>query len=201
MADLKASPSDSRYVPLTQQPDCWVPTCIQMVMYKNDIPLIPAEEIGYHLGLIVHPDKTGLYYKVRTAEVPPPAGYGTQVYLPEYEPNIALRKLGIPLKFSKKLLLGIKTSEDLLNNLKAIEDKNGDALLCFNHGELIDNKSKNWGHVVVFDRVIDEQIRIIDPSPDKPKWRSVTAEKMFSAMRKHGEQKSAGIWLLEKLDS
>jgi len=198
MADLKASPSDSRYIPLTQQPSSCVPTCIQMVMYKNDIPLLPAEEIGYYLGLTVHPDRAGLFHIVRTAENPPPAGYGTQIYKPEYEPNSAFKKHDIPLKFSKKLVSEIGSPQELLVLLATIEDKDGDALLCFHHGELIDDDSKNWGHVVVFDRILDGQIRIVDPSPDQPKWRLVKAEKLYSAMRKHGEQKSAGIWLLDK---
>ncbi len=97
-----AIPNNSRYVPLTQQAACCVPTCIQMVMYKNGIPLIPAEEIGYHLGLIVHPDRSGLFYKVRTSTEKPPAGYGTRIYLPEFEPNVAFKKLGIPLSLTVK---------------------------------------------------------------------------------------------------
>jgi hypothetical protein len=53
MSTKEIVPSDSRYVPLTQQKWCCVPTCIQMVMIKQGIPLQPAELIGYELGLIV----------------------------------------------------------------------------------------------------------------------------------------------------
>jgi hypothetical protein len=140
---LQAIPNDSRYVPFTQQPACCVPTCIQMVMYKNDIPLIPSEEIGYPLGLIVHGD-------------------------------------------------------DLRKILEQVEVANSDALLCFNHGALVDDKDKDWGHVVVFDRVIDGKIRIVDPSPEHPKWRLVGVEKMFGAMQEHGVARSGGVWLIEK---
>jgi hypothetical protein len=170
-----------------------------MVMYKNDIPLLPAEEIGYHLGLVVHPDKSHLFYKVRTSVEPPPAGYGTQIYSPEFEPNGVFKKLNIPLSFSIKSISEISSSEELLKRLEAVENENSDALLCFNHGALVDNDEKNWGHVCVFDRVVDGKIRIIDPSPEHPKWRLVDTEKMFEAMRKHGVQKSAGIWSLTKI--
>lgn len=46
-------PLDTRYVPLTQQKWCCVPTCFQVVMLRHNIPLVPAEVIGYHMGLIV----------------------------------------------------------------------------------------------------------------------------------------------------
>jgi hypothetical protein len=73
-------PDDSRYIPFTQQPSCCVPTCIQIVMYRHDIPLRPAEEIGYHLGLVVSPDRSKLFSNVRTAaEAPSSAGYGIQL--------------------------------------------------------------------------------------------------------------------------
>jgi hypothetical protein len=192
------TPEDSRYVPLTQQPFCCVPTCIQIVMHKNGIPLLPAEEIGYHLGLVVGPADAHLFYKVRVSDTPPPAGYGTRIYDPQFEPNKAFEKLKIKLSFSIKPISEISSSDDLLNMLQEVEAQNGDALLCFNHGALVDDPSRNWGHVCVFDRVEDGKIRIIDPSPNHPKWRTVEAAKMLEAMQKHGVQRSAGIWRINK---
>jgi hypothetical protein len=81
--------------------------------------------------------------------------------------------------------------------LSGVERDNKDALLCFNHGVLVDDKEKDWGHVVVFDRTVDDKIRIIDPSPEHPKWRLVEPEQMFEAMSKHGEKRSGGVWLIE----
>ena len=169
-----------------------------MVMYKNSIPLIPAEEIGFHLGLVVHPDRSGLFYKVRTSTEKPPAGYGTRIYLPEFEPNVAFKKLGVPLTLTVKPISEIKDAKELISLLERVDRENKDALLCFNHGVLIDDPEKNWGHVCVFDRVIDGKLRIIDPSPEHPKWRLVDAEKMYVAMSKHGVEKSGGIWLIDK---
>jgi hypothetical protein len=191
-----ATPSDSRYVPLTQQPSCCVPTCIQMVMYKHGIPLIPAEEIGYHLGLIVHPERKHLFYNARTSKERPAAGYGTRIYLPEFEPNVAFKSLSIPLSLTVKPITEIKSVEQLLNELRRVEKSDRDALLCFNHGVLVDNFDKNYGHVCVFDRIVDNKIRIIDPSPEHPKWRFVEADKMFEAMTNHGEKRSGGIWFI-----
>jgi len=193
-----ATPPNSRYIPFTQQPACCVPTCLQMVMYKNNIPLVPAEEIGYHLGLIVHPDRSGLFYNVRTSAEKPSAGYGTRIYLPEFEPNVAFKKLKIPLSLTVRPVSEIGNPAELVMLLKKIEANNQDALLCFNHGVLVDDGDKSWGHVCVFDRVIDGEIRIIDPSPEHPKWRQVGAEKLFEAMEKHGEKRSGGVWLIRK---
>lgn len=170
-----------------------------MVMYKNGIPLLPAEELGYHLGLTVHPDKAKFFHNVRTSETPPSTGYGCQIYLPEYEPNKVFNELGIPLALTEKPIAKIRSAKELLEILGNIEKENSDALLCFNHGALIDDPARDWGHIVVFDRAIDGQLRIIDPSPDHPKWRLVTPEKMFEAMVIHGKRKSAaGVWFLKK---
>ena len=96
----EATPDDSRYVPFTQQAYCCVPTSILMIMYRNGMPLIPAEELGYHLGLTVPPEDSHLFYKVRVSNTPPSlAGYGTQIYNPDYEPNKVFRELGIPFNF------------------------------------------------------------------------------------------------------
>lgn len=194
----QATPDNSRYIPFTQQPSCCVPTCIQMVMYKNGIPLVPAEEIGYHLGLIVHPDRSKYFYNARTSTEKPSAGYGTRIYLPEFEPNVAFKNLNIPLHLTVRPISEIDNPGELVTLLGEVEANNNDALLCFNHGVLVDDKEKDWGHVVVFDRIVDGNIRIIDPSPEHPKWREVEANKLFNAMEKHGEKKSGGLWLVNK---
>lgn len=168
-----------------------------MVMYKHNIPLVPAEELGYHLGLIVPPEEVHLFYNVRTSPKPPPAGYGTQIALPEFKPNQAFMKLNIPLSFTVKPIADIHTTEALLKELSEAEKHDIDVLLCFNHGALAD-EDKDWGHVCVFDRVIDGKLRIVDPSATRPKWRLVTADKMFAAMKKHGTRTAAaGLWVLK----
>lgn len=187
-------PSNSRYIPFTQQPACCVPTCFQMIMYRHQIPLKSAEEIGYQLGLIVHPDRKNLFYNVRTSTQKPPGGYGTRIYDPKFEPNAAFKRLGIPLIFAQKLITEFGSAKDLLNYLIKAEKNDQDVLLCFHHGALLNDPLKDWGHVCVFDRIIDNKIRLVDPSPDQPKWRFVSPEQMFKAMQKHGKEQSAGCW-------
>src|SRR6187401_2529326 len=96
-------PQDTRYVPFTQQSYCCVPTSIQMIMYRNGIPLIPLEELGYRLGLTVPPEDADLFYKPRVSDSPPStAGYGTQIAKEDFAPNKVFEELDIPLEFSFK---------------------------------------------------------------------------------------------------
>lgn len=167
-------------------------------MYKHNIPLIPSEKIGYYLGLIVHPDNKHLFYNTRTSKTPPISGYGTQISKPGYEPSKALKKLGIPLRIDVLTAEQFKTNNDLETYLIDVETKDKDVLLCFNHGILINDPNKSGGHVVVFDRMTNKGIRIIDTSSHKPKWRSVSVSKMLKAMKKHGNKKSGGVWKITK---
>lgn len=194
------TPSDTRYIPFTQQEYCCVPTCIQMVMYRHSVPLIPAEKIGYELGLIVPPDREHLFYNVRTSKKRPPSGYGTRIYVPKYEPSAAFKRLKIPLKFEINPITQFKFPNELRKTLKEIEDRDLDVLVCFHYGTLANDSEKDYGHVCVFDRIYDQNIRIIDPSPKHPKWRNVKTEKMFKAMIAHGEKRSAGLWILELIN-
>jgi len=199
MKKKEVVPKNSRYIPFTQQDYCCAPTCIQMVMYKNGIPLIPAEELGYHLGLIVPPSSKHLFYNAQTSSTKPPAGYGTRIYQKEFSPNIALKKLKIPLSLTINKIANFDSSEEVFAFLKKIEKENKDVVFCFNHGALIDDPKRDWGHLVLFDRIIDNKYRIIDPSPTHPKWRLVAPEKMFYAMKKHGEKPTAaGLWEINK---
>jgi hypothetical protein len=190
-----AAPNDSRYVPFTQQSNCCVPTSIQMIMYRNGIPLIPAEELGYHLGLTVSPEEKHLFYDVRVADEPPSAaGYGTQIFRPEFEPNAIFKKLGIPLNFSLRLADQILDEQELLSELREIEESDLDALLCFNHGVIRGQFEPHSGHVAVFDRVIDNKVRLVDASPHQPKWRLVEPGLLFDAIKRHGNKSSGGVW-------
>jgi hypothetical protein len=173
-----------------------------MIMYRKGIPLIPAEELGFHLGLTVSPDEGPLFYKARTADKPPSgAGYGTQIFNPEYEPNKAFKELGIPLSFEKVLAAEIKDSNDLVTRLQKVEADDSDALLCFNHGVIRGKFEPYSGHVAVFDKVIDGKIQLVDASPKQPKWRSVDAGLMFDAIKQHGNENSGGIWLFNRTSS
>lgn len=173
-----------------------------MVLYRNSIPLRSAEEIGYHLGLVVRPEQSNLFSNVRTAVDMPPAGYGIQIHLPEYDPNAAFARMGIPLSFSVEPIKGFSSAEELLESLRAHERNDHDVLVAFNLGALIDDpRLSHAHHACVFDRIIGGRVRLVDPSFYAPKWRIFDAEQLFAAMQKHVSSDWGGIWLLTKTSS
>lgn len=168
-------------------------------MYRNGIPLIPIEELGYHLGLTVNTKDAPLFYKARSSDYPPViSGFGTRILEPEYEPNKVFQRLKIPLEFTLVDAIDIPSVEGLKQTLSDIEIKDHDAMLCFNHGVLKGKYQPFSGHVVVFDRIIEDEIRIVDVSPNYPKWRMVDAEVMFDAIRQHKDA-GGGIWIFSKV--
>jgi len=188
-------PKDSRYIPFTQQRMCCVPAAISMIMHRQNIPLIPVEELGYHLGLVVSPEDKDLFYNARVSEKPPMVGYGTQIQESEYDPNKVFAKLSIPLAYRRIPPSEIVGKDDFVKKLDHVVDSDQDAILCLDWDIVCDRKRKNnCGHVVVFDRMVDGKIRIIDPEHNAPKWQTYSASKVFDAI-KHHEKYSGGIWL------
>lgn len=189
-------PADSKYVPLTQQKWCCVPTCIQMVMLKHTIPLIPAELIGYHMGLVVPEDAQKFFWNARTGERPA-AGYGTQAGKSEYSPNAVFKKLDIPLKMSWSLIDTFKDLTSFREYLQEVRSSQADVLVCYDWPTLFDPDEKDhWGHVCLLDKVDveNDEIRIIDPSANSAKWVTVSIPKMYEAMVSHTKEKSGGFW-------
>ena len=196
MVTPKIVPERTRYlVPFTQQNYCCVPTNLQTVMYRRNLPLVAAEVIADHLGLMVPPEDAHLFRQVWTSVEPQSSGYGTRIS--EYSIPKMLLALSIPLSFSQVFADEIANPGDLLERLRQIELKGEDAMLCFNHPVLIGEEYKpNAGHVVIFDYVHEGQVHIVDPSWKHPKWRAVDPAKLFEAMRRHGtgRENDPGIW-------
>lgn len=183
----------SRYIPFVQQPYCCVPACIQMILYKNNIPLKSQEEIGNALGLRVKPERAHLFENVSTEE-PETGIWGTQVGNPDYDVNEAFEDLGIPMKFEVRYAKKIGSPNELKEILQEIENANDDALVCFKYGSLWDDGSSS-GHVNVFDRIVNDKIRLVDPAIEVPKFRMVEVKKLYKAMVEHQAAVSPGVWI------
>jgi len=187
-----------RYIPITQQRWCCVPACISMIMYRHGIPLIAQEELGGYLGLIVPKDQMYLFNKVKTG--PKPAGgYGTRIFKKQYYPDEAFKKLNIPLCMIYHSIDKFQSENELKDMLERIEKEDKDAILCFDYGILHDH-SHRGGHAVVFDRMIDGEVRIVDPWIELPKLQTHKIDKLYKAMQKHGKAQMAGVWVFEKND-
>jgi len=191
-------PKDTRYIPLTQQKSCCVPTSISIVMLKLGIPLVSQELLGAHLGLIVDKKNEGLFWNAFTGEKPK-SGYGTRMSDGRYAMNTAFKKLKIPLKGEYFSISNFKTKKDLVSFISDRIKKNGDIIACFNSGTLNNDNKKKGGHLAVVDRIFPKIniIRLIDPSPSQPKWREVSINKLKKAMELHPVD--GGLWELKKV--
>lgn len=189
-------PSDTKYIPLTQQKWLCTPTCIQMIMLRHNIPLVSAEVMANMMGLIVPEEDLKYFWNARTGEKPA-AGWGTQAGKLQYGPNYVFKKLGIPLKMTWSLINKFKTKEGFYKYLKDLDNKDGDVLVCFDWGTLFD-KDYHGGHLCVLDKIDlkNNEVRIIDPEYEAPKWRVIKIDKLYNAMRFHGKEKSGGFWEL-----
>jgi len=187
-------PRDSRYVPITQQRWCCVPACVSMIMYRHKIPLVYQEELGYHLGLIMPKDELKNYWNARTG-LRPPAGYGTQIFKKEYYPDVAFKKLKIPLKMIFHPVDGYKSAEEFKKYLESVEKEDKDVAVCFDYGKMY-NHIYVGGHVSLIDRVDFEkdEVRLIDPLYEVPKWRIVKISKLIKAMQFHTSANMGGFW-------
>jgi hypothetical protein len=187
-------PSDSRYIPMTQQRWCCVPTCFSMIMYRHGIPLVSQEELGYHLGLILPKDELINYWNARTG-IKPPGGYGTRIFIDKFSPNKVFAKLEIPLEMVFHSIDNFKTLDKFKKYLSTIESGEKDVIACFGFGTLHD-RSYRGGHAAIIDRVSIEtgDIRIIDPLYEMPKWQIHKISKLKSAMQAQGSKIMGGFW-------
>lgn len=186
----------SRYTPLTQQPYCCVPACLQMVMYKHGIPLLPQEDMAYELGLVVPEKDAHMFNKVRTGEKPS-SGWGTQIQKEEFSANSFFRSHNVPLDLKRVGTRDFKDKEGLRKLLQGIQVSDRDGLLCFDYGKLW-SLDFSGGHVCVFDHIEGDTVHIVDPERNVPKYRQTTLDALFAAMDFHGDHNSTGVWLIEK---
>ncbi len=178
-------PKDTRYVPLTQQNSCCVPTSINIIMYKLGIPLVSQELLGYHMGLIQDKKNKYLFWNVRTGKKPP-TGYGVWAIKGKFGIDLAFKKLKIPLKIFKYPINDFKSREEIVLFIANAIKKDKDIMVFLRSGILNDTDSMN-GHACVIDRIYPKKdiIRIIDPSATQAKWREFKIDKFIKAVKSH----------------
>lgn len=177
----------SRYIPIVQQPYCCVPTCLQMIMYRNKIALVEQEDLGHALGLIVPEDAKKYFNRVRTGERPP-AGYGTQIRIPAYSLDSAFKRLNIPLESRIHTIDYIKSVDMLRKFFEDTLKAKGDTIVCFK------NDSGDGGHACVFDYLDGDDVWLVDPYIERPRHRKMKIDELYQRMLDHGASKNAGCW-------
>jgi dipeptidase E len=190
---LRPNHEHSRYEPISQKPYCCVPTCLQIVLQRNGLPKPSQEEIGIELGLVVPPEYADEFENVTVRDEPiVSSGFGTRIQDPNYSVETLIEKKGWPFSFSRTLATQISDVNKLRDLLTDVESRNADALICYQN-------DRGYGHVVVFDRLIDNDVWFVDPSPNYDKWRSMSIAEVYKRIQAHGDVNSGGIWHLEKM--
>jgi len=168
-----------------------------MVMYRQGLPLVPTEQLGQEMGLVVPEMDRQLFWKDSESGDRPPAGWGTRIYLPEYSMNAVFARLKIGLVDEHHLIDEFDDEASAKAFLVQAEKDDADVLVCFDYGTLHDT-DYHGGHVNVFDRIDGNRVRLVDPEYEVPKWRIVEMAKLFEAMKAHGPKNSAGFWKLTR---
>lgn len=192
-------PKDTRYVPLTQQSYCCVPTCMQIVMLRHNIPLVSVELMAHYMEVVVPKKEGKLFWNVRTTSKRSKAGYGTRLN-EDLTADPMFKKLSIPLRMQWNLIDNFNSVDEIKKYMQESVKANKDVLLCYQYGALFNTNHKG-GHVCVLDRIYPKkgEVRFIDPECDVPKWRTVKISKLFKAMRAHGQDKMGGFWEIKKI--
>ncbi len=202
MTERPVVPEDSRYVPLQQQPYCCCPATIQMVMLRHGIPLLPAELIGWHLGVVVPPEDAGYFYNPRISETRPRIGYGTQLG-DGIDANEAFQEMGVPLSMELERIDSFPDFPAFKERLYWHYEQDHDILLCVLWGDVCDIDFReepfnaDAAHIVLVDRIYEGSVRLIDAARGR-KWREYDMNYLYNAMVRLGVEKDAGLWILKK---
>jgi len=169
-----------------------------MVMYRRGIPLVSQETIAYELGLTVPKKDEHLFLKVHQREKGR-KGWGMNISWKKYDLDKGLKKLKIPLKARYLLSSKIDTVNDLKEELQAVQEEGVDILISFAYEEVWGGKGES-AHVCVFDKIVGNNVWMIDPEQKVPKFRHTTVQKLHMGIKKNGIDSFDGLYLLESIE-
>ena len=184
---------NSRYVPVAQKPFCCVPACLQMILNKHGINPPTQDMLGYHLGLVVPPEKADKFSPVRIGSGPE-AGTGTRIFEPEYNFNTVAERLGWGLEFlfTSPDDLTMKGLADYLSEGEA-EDR--DAIVSIDYRTLYRTKETS-SHVSLFDGISGDTVQLVDPAVIAgiaSQIRQVNISTLLTAMQNNSPW-MGGLW-------
>ncbi len=185
---LKQNPD---YIPLTQQDLCCVPTTIQWVLVRRNLPLVSQEDIGKVIGLHVPKEKNHLFmYKFPNTK----AYYGTYgTELNNKNLNELFEKYKLPLVGEYTKISKIKDPHKfIIENMKA----GNDVCMMFHKKNVT---GENWAHGSILAEYDTDTktITVGDPSPRYPKFWKVKLTKMVDAMNTKWDGNERGFWVIK----
>ena len=181
-----------KYKKVTQKPYCCTAACLEMILNRNNIPNNGQEDIAYDLGLIVPEDYSDKFKKVRTGPKPI-AGYGTQIQEEKYSINHFFKMHNISLIEEYHYIDDEKEAVEFLK-----ESEENDVIICANCSKLYDSLNEDYGHMVLFDHIEEDNIVVQDPEVMR-NLEKIKISKVMEAIKYHGEENAAGFWLIKRL--
>lgn len=180
-----------KYKKIIQKPYCCVGACLEMILNRNNIYNKGQVEIAYQLGLIIPEEYKSMYPKAIIGKKPK-AGYGTQIQKKNYSINTFFVKNNIDLKEKYYYIENIKEGRQfLLNNI------NYDILICCYGETLYNDSNANWGHMVLFESIDNNNIvTILDPYA-KRDYEKVPLNTLMASISVHGKENGAGFYLIK----
>lgn len=165
-----------------------------MILARHGLHVPSQDEIGHALGVIVPPEEAANFDPVRVG-VEPDGRYGTHLEKPEYDFDTIARALGWGVKMTCRPPDTFKTPDSLTDYLAQAEEADKDIIICYDP-----SKNGSGGHVNLFDRVIPEGIRVIEPAEKAALpnylWRVQDPTELLGAMEVHTDY-MGGTWEIE----
>lgn len=163
-----------------------------MVLLRRGLEVLPQETIGKALGLTVPRSDLHLLPHAHTG-TQPSSGWGTRVQDDGCSINDFFRKHSYELR--EVYLDSDSLPHDLASWISGQLKSGNDLLACFDYANAFGGDG-DYGHVCVVDSCDEEMITLVDPWYLAPKYRSLTVERLVTAMRQHAKTNRAGFWII-----
>lgn len=180
-----------KYKKVTQKPYCCVGACMEMILNRNNIVNNGQVDIAYQLGLTIPKEYKDEYPNAIIGKKPE-AGYGTQIQKEEYSINNFFKQNNINLIEEYFYIESLEEAKNFLN-----KNKDNDILICCHCATLYDSPLEDWGHMLLFENIINNEITILDPTSTRT-YETVPFEKIIKAITVHGKNNGAGFYLIKK---
>lgn len=180
-----------KYQKVIQKPYCCVGTCMEMILNRNNIVNNGQIDIACQLGLTVPEEYRSEYLNAIIGEKPD-AGYGTQIQKKKFSINNFFKINNIKLKEEYYFITDLSAAPKIF-----FDNNKYDIMICCHCATLYDSPYADWGHMILFEKINnDNNVTILDPS-DKRNYETITLEKLLKSIAIHEIRNGVGFYLIK----
>ncbi|MBI3336360.1 hypothetical protein HYZ98_02215 [Candidatus Peregrinibacteria bacterium] len=160
------------YIPFFQKDYCCVPACIQMILYRRNLPLFPQGTIGKAMGLVIPKDYAEAFYEdIKTSRSKKLKTYGAHSIVKTLNSFFRRKKIDLRSQY---------ISPDTIGDITGFVRKNilqgNDIMVSYaNHAleSIRCAKNNRTSHCVLIQELDGDQVTCVDPYPDNPElWET-----------------------------